>query len=102
MNNLFISNIEVIADQLKPIYCVGYVIDEDQEVKYKTYQLKDIIGFVHDNYRIDGVSVVKSETIAGQVLDKQHIIDYIENHYAQIIRRMLRKEIIKGEQDNVN
>jgi hypothetical protein len=101
-NSLFIFNIEVIADQLKPIYCVGYVVEPDDTVQYKNFQLKDLISWVHDNYRIDGVKVVKSQTISGQAIDTQHIIDFIEHNYRSIIRKIIKSELIKKDQDNVN
>ena len=100
--DLFIFNIEVIVDQIKPLYCIGYVVEPDDTVMYKNYQLKDIIAFVHDHYRIEGTAVVKSQTIAGDILDKQHIVDFIEHNYRSIIRRMLIKELKRKEQDNVN
>jgi hypothetical protein len=100
--DLFISNIEVILDQIKPIYCVGYVVEPSDVVNYKTYQLNHIIAFIYNHYRIEGTAVVKSQTIAGDILDKQHIVDFIEHNYRSIIRRMLIKELNRKEQDNVN
>lgn len=96
MKAITISNIEVISDALAPIYCAGYFIEPSDIVHYKTYQLKDIINYVSENCTIKGVYVIKSQTITGEPVEKQHIVDYIEHNYRSIIKKMINQDLKKG------
>lgn len=101
MKTITISNIEVISDAMAPIYCAGYFIEPSDIVHYKTYQLRDIINFINDNYIIKGVYIIKSQTISGEPVEKQHIVDYIDYNYRSIIKKMINQDLKKGT-NNVN
>ena len=85
--------IDLVTAGQYEMYNVGYFTDQDQDCRYQSYSLAQVISFVHDNYKINGVYVVKDSTVAGQVLDRMHIIEFIEQNYEKIIKQMIRKEL---------
>lgn len=99
MPNILHMDFEVISLGSYESYQVAYFTEDSQDMQFESVQLGEVISFVHDNYRIEGVRVVLDETVAGQIISRRHIIDFIENNIEQLLKRIISNKINNENQN---